>query len=231
MIVWATEAWPPVPQHYFNDAAGIVSSQDAFHFNQLLANFDRQTSNQIVVAIYPKSWSKSPIEDVAQKLYTTWHLGTKKQSNGILLLVFQQEHQIRIQTGYGLEGALPDAFCKRLIDEVMAPAFQRGDYNGGFTAGLAAMMKAAAKEYPTASPKRKSFSWQRVLFSPLGFFFMLLFFSFLMNRKNSGSRLESDSRRGGWWIGGGGFGGGGGDTGGFFGGGGDSGGGGAGGGW
>lgn len=232
----ADEALPPPPSHYFNDSAGIVSPQVAFQLDQKLAQFDRATSNQIVVAIYPQSWSKSSPEDIAQKLYTAWHPGTKKNSNGVLVLIFQKEHQIRIQTGYGLEGALPDALCKRIVADVIAPAFQQGNYSQGLTAGLSAIMQATAGEYQAAAQKKKTISWQRLLFSPFGFFLMLLFFSFLFNRRRSRNGLEPDMRGGGgWWIGGGGFGGGdgfgGGSGGGFFGGGGDSGGGGAGGSW
>lgn len=231
----AQESLPPPPTQYFNDAAGLVAPQVASQLNQELADFDQKTSNQIIVAIYPQSWSKSPPEDVAQQLYTAWHPGTKKNSNGVLVLVFQKEHQVRIQTGYGLEGALPDALCKRIIDDVMAPAFQRGDYNSGLTAGLAAIMKATAGEYHANPRKKKSISWQRILFSPLGFFLLIMLCSIIFNRRRPGNGLESDVRGGGgWWIGGGGFGGGsfgGGDSGGFFGGGGDSGGGGAGGDW
>ena len=75
----AQEALPPPPTHYFNDGAGVVSPQIAAALNQQLADFNRKTSNQIVVAIYPQSWSKSSPEDVAQKLYTAWHPGTKKK--------------------------------------------------------------------------------------------------------------------------------------------------------
>lgn len=229
------EPLPTPPQHYFNDAAGVVSAQVAFQLNTELANFDRKTSNQIVVAIYPQFWSKTSPEDLAQKLYTTWHPGTKKNSNGVLVLVFQKEHIIRIQTGYGLEGALPDALCKRIIDETMAPAFQRGDYASGLSSGLAAIMQATAHEYQGAAHKKKSLSWQRLLFSPFSFFLLIMLCSMIFNRRRSRNGLEPDvPSRGGWWIGGGGFGDGGfggGDGGGFPGGGGESGGGGAGGSW
>ena len=228
----AQETLPPPPTHYFNDAAGVVSPQIAAALNQQLADFDRKTSNQIVVAIYPQSWSKSSPEDAAQKLYTAWHPGTKTNSNGVLVLVFAKEHQVRIQTGYGLEGALPDAICKRIVEEQMIPAFQHGDYNSGFTAGLDAIMKATAHEYHAGPPKKKIAPWQRILFSPLGFFLLLMLGSTLLNKWRSRNGIESDTRGGGgWWFGGGGSFGGGDGGGGFFGGGGDSGGGGAGGSW
>lgn len=229
----AKEALPPTPQHYFNDEAGVVSSSVARNLNQRLAAFDQATSNQIVVVIYPKFESKTSLDDYAQQLYSAWHLGTKKNSNGALLLIFPREHQVRIQTGYGLEGALPDVICKRIIDDIMTPQFQKGDYNQGVIDGVAAMMKATAHEYQgRGHPKKRNPSWLSILLSPLGFFLLLLFGSMILNWRQR--RMGVDN--GGWWIGGGGMGGGfgsGGDGGfgGFSGGGGDSGGGGASGGW
>ena len=179
----AAETLPPVPKQYFNDYANVVSPQVAKNLNLQLANFDQSTSNQIVVAIYPQFFSNSSLDDVAQQLYSTWHLGTKKNSNGVLLLVFPAEHKVRIQTGYGLEGALPDAICKRIIDEVMTPSFRQGNYNQGFTNGLNAIMKATQGEYQGKGPQKgkKPFSWTRLLFSPLGFFFLFMIFSTFMN--------------------------------------------------
>ena len=232
-FVRADEPLPPAPQHYFTDTAGVVSPADARTLNTELAQFEQATSNQIVVAIYPQFPSKSSIDDYAQRLYSAWHPGTKKNSNGVLLLVFIKEHQIRIQTGYGLEGALPDALCKRIIDDVMVPAFKQGDYNGGMTAGIAAIMKATAKEYQGLPKKKNSPSWKKILFSPLGFFLLMMLGSIFMSWRRQRMGLDAGGS-GGWFIGGGGFGGGDGGGfggGGFSGGGGDSGGGGAGGGW
>jgi uncharacterized protein len=233
----AAEQLPPPPRAYFNDAAAVVSAPVAAALNRELADFDRTTSHQIVVAIYPQSWSKSSPEDVAQQLYTAWHLGTKKYSNGVLVLVFKKEHQVRIQTGYGLEGALPDALCKRIIEEKMIPAFQHGDYDSGLRAGLSEIMKATSQEHYLLPLKKRSLSWKNILLSPFGFFLLLMLGSTILNRWRSKNGIAPETTGGGWWIGGGGWGSGGGslgggeDGGGFFGGGGDSGGGGAGGGW
>ncbi len=230
----AGESLPSPPSHYFNDYASVISPAVSENLNQQLARFDQTTSNQIVVAIYPKFFSDSSLDDVAQRLYSSWHLGTKKNSNGVLLLIFPTEHQIRIQTGYGLEGALPDALCNRIIDEVMAPAFRQGDYNTGVMNGLDAIMKATQGEYqgvPTTHPKKRSW-WVRLLFSPIGLFFLFMIFTSLLRLRRRGLGAAATA---GWFMGGGGFGGGsgggGGGWGGFSGGGGDSGGGGSSGGW
>lgn len=222
------ETLPPSPKNYFNDEAGMVSPAVTAQLNAQLASFDQKTSNQIVVVIDPQFSSKTSLDDYAQKLYSAWHLGTKKNSNGVLMLVFAKEHQIRIQTGYGLEGALPDVLCKRIIDEVMAPLFQQGKPDQAMIAGVHAIMKATVGEYQNSSylKKKKSVSWQQLLFSPFGFFLLIMITSFFL-RRWSGNRGGGG---GGWFIGGGGFGGDG-DGGGFSGGGGESGGGGAGGSW
>jgi uncharacterized protein len=229
-IASAEETLPPPPANYFNDEVGLVSPAVAAQLNEELRNFDQKTSTQIVVFIAPTLATKSSLDDYAQRLYTAWHPGTKKESNGALLLIFPKEHQIRIQTGYGLEGALPDALCKRIIDDAMTPEFKKGDYNQGVIAGVTAMMKATAAEYQpsTLQKKKPTFSWMRLLFSPLGFFLLMIIGSSLLNWRNRGRGIGSTGP--GWFIGGGGFGGGG-DGGGFSGGGGDSGGGGASGGW
>jgi uncharacterized protein len=199
----------------------------AVKLNAQLAAFDQQTSNQVVVVIEPRFSSNTSLDDYAQQLYSAWQLGTKKNSNGVLLLVFTKEHQIRIQTGYGLEGALPDALCKRIIDDVMTPLFQQGNPNQAMSAGVDAILKATAGEYKNGAllKKKNSLSWQRLLFSPFGFFLLIMIISFFLRRWSG----TGSNGGGGWFIGGGGSGGG--DWGGFSGGGGESGGGGADGSW
>ncbi|KAB2644474.1 MAG: TPM domain-containing protein [Verrucomicrobia bacterium] len=238
LLIWSfiplqgAEGLPPSPKNYFNDEASMVSPQVAMELNTQLERFDQQTSNQIVVVIEPTFSSRTSLDDYAQQLYSTWHLGTKKNSNGVLLLIFAKEHQIHIQTGYGLEGALPDALCKQIIDEVMTPLFQQGNPNQALLDGIHAIMKATAGEYKNENPlkKKQIVSWQRLLFSPIGFFLLIIIISFFQKRSSGGK----NGGGGGWFIGGGGLGGGtggGNDWGGFSGGGGESGGGGADGSW
>ena len=104
----AAEVIPPRPAHYFNDYAGIVSPAVAGQLNQQLEQFERDTSNQILVAIYPRMQSDSSVEDYTVRVAQAWGVGQKGRNNGAVLFVFMQEHQIFIQVGYGLEGALPD---------------------------------------------------------------------------------------------------------------------------
>lgn len=107
----------------------------------------------------------------------------KKPSNGVLILVFVQNHKIRIQTGYGLEGALPDALCNRIIRETMAPAFRAGDYSGGLSAGITAVMQATKGEYQGIGQKaQRHANLLDVLFSPFGLFLLVMFVLLISNR-------------------------------------------------
>src|SRR5512135_2889675 len=108
----AAEVIPPAPEHYFNDYAGVTSSDTASRLNKTLEDFERETSNQILVAVYPKMQSDSSIEDYTVRVAQSWRVGQKGKDNGAVLFVFVQDRKMFIQVGYGLEGALPDALAK-----------------------------------------------------------------------------------------------------------------------
>ena len=100
-----------------------------------LAQFERESSNQILVAIYPRMQSASSVEDYTVRVAQAWRVGQKARNNGVVLFVFQESRDVRIVTGYGLEGVLPDAIAKRIIsddkDDVMPPPkshLWRGDH-------------------------------------------------------------------------------------------------------
>src|SRR3954468_15451072 len=111
-VAQAKEVIPPAPKNHFNDYAGVVSQSTATSLNNELTQFERDTGNQFVVAIYPKMDSDSSIEEYTVRVARAWGVGTKEKNNGIALFIFTQDHKLFIQTGYGLEGALPDALCK-----------------------------------------------------------------------------------------------------------------------
>lgn len=145
--VHAAETIPPAPERYFNDYAQIVSAATASRLNEQLADFERQTSNQIVVAIYPKLQTDSSLDDYCYRVFHAWKVGQAKKNNGAVLFVFVQDHKMRIQTGYGLEGALPDATCKQIIENELVPRFRQNNFEGGLTAGVNAMIAATRGEY------------------------------------------------------------------------------------
>ena len=237
----AKETLPPAPRQYVTDEAGVIAPGLVTQLNQRLAAFEKQTSTQIVAAVYPKLPEGAALEDYAQQRYSAWKIGTKKNSNGVLILVFLQDRKMRIQPGYGLEGAMPDALCSRIIRETMAPAFRSGNYGAGLASGIAAVMQATKGEYKgSGRGSGKPMTALDLLFSPLGFFLLVLIVLILTSRNrrdvgpggiSPGTAAATGFFLGGMGGGGGWGGGSGGDSGGFSGGGGDSGGGGSSGGW
>jgi uncharacterized protein len=242
-LLRGAEVIPPAPAQYFHDGAGVVSKEVAGKLNRQLEDFEKATSSQIVVAIYPKMQTGSSIEDYAQRIFEAWKPGQKGLSNGAVLFVFVQDHKMRIQTGYGLEGALPDAICKRILDDEIAPRLKAGDFNGGMSAGANAMMSAARGEYKGTGGTRRQSDTNPELAKGLVFLFSFIFVLIVVSsklRRNTATQFGSSGRQSwnqGWYIdssrggGGGGWSSGGGGGGGFSGGGGDSGGGGASGSW
>jgi len=146
-LLSAAEVIPPKPDRYFNDYAGVVSSGAALRFNEQLAQFERETSNQVVVAIFPKMQSDSDIADYAQRVAQSWGVGSKKVRNGVALLVFIQDRKISIQVGYGLEAVLPDITAYDIRANHITPHFRSGDYEGGLGQGIDLIMKAIRGEY------------------------------------------------------------------------------------
>jgi uncharacterized protein len=174
----AVEVLPPKPPGYFNDYAGVVPKQKALELNEKLAQFERETSNQVVVAVYQKMETDSSVEDFAQRIAQSWGVGQKSQSggNGVVVLVFIADHKISIQVGYGLEGALPDVTAFDIRSRHMNPRFRNGDYAGGLAEGIDLICKAIRGEYKGAGEtvqERRSPGASSGC-GPLGFVIMLI---------------------------------------------------------
>jgi uncharacterized protein len=224
---------PPKPDRYITDNANVLDGATLDTINSQLDQFERTTSNQIVVAIYPSLPPQTDIAQYATYTYNAWQIGQKGKDNGALLLIDVNDRQMFIATGRGLEGALPDAICKNIITDVIAPRFKQGDYAGGIQAGVNAMISATKGEYTgNGSTVADSHGGQQ-LPTWLIILIIIIFVIIISNSRGGGFGGPIIYSSGGWG-GGGGFGGGGGGGfggGGFSGGGGSSAGGGAGGGW
>jgi uncharacterized protein len=145
--LWGAEVIPSAPRDHFNDYAAVVSGDVGRRLNQQLADFERETSNQILVVIYPKMESASSIEDYTVRVAQAWGVGQRDRKNGAVLFIFQQDRALYIQVGYGLEGVLPDARCKQIIENEITPRFRAGDFDGGVSAGVAAILASVRGEY------------------------------------------------------------------------------------
>ena len=237
----AAEVIPTKPPGYFQDNAGVVSQSAALRFNEQLAQFERETSNQVWVVVYPKMQSDSSIEDYTYRVKDVWKVGQKGLNNGVVLFVFVQDRKMYIQVGYGLEGALPDVTCFDITEYRIKPHFRNKDYEGGLAEGIDSILKAIRGEYKgTGKTARERHSSEGSSFAGnLIFFLFFAIFLFFISRLKPRHGYHYSSSGAGWaWAlgsgGGGGWSSGGGGGGGFsgsFGGGGIGGGGGAGSSW
>jgi uncharacterized protein len=216
-----------------NDLAGVLPPEVEQRLELRLGAYEKKTGHQLAVLIVD-SLDGDPLEDFTLRVVEAWKLGNKDRDDGVLLLVAIKDRKIRIEVGYGLEGDLPDALAGRIVRDVMAPAFRRGDVAQGVTAAVEAIMSATGGEgqlrlpEPSAnSGRRRSSGSGLAPFLLLGLI-VLLFLGGGRGRGGGGGAFVAGMLMGGMGRGGRGGGGGGG---GFSGGGGGFGGGGASGSW
>ncbi|MEL3922611.1 TPM domain-containing protein [Aeromonas enteropelogenes] len=238
LLLWTTALqaapdFPPLSGRVV-DEASLMSRKQAHQLTQQLTAFEKRSGVQLVV-VSIDSLQGETIEEYGYQLGRHWGIGQKGKDNGVLLLIAQDERKVRIEVGYGLEGALPDAIAANIIQTRILPAFKRGDMVAGIMAGSQGIMQALAGEYQPADAQKKDATQ-----GPWLFILMVIAMIVLHNLRGGGGGGGSGRRRrsaylaGGLGAGsfggrsGGGFSGGGG---GFSGGGGSFGGGGASGGW
>ncbi len=227
---------PMVPRRLVNDFTGLLSDQQQITLNNKLLEFNNQTSTQIYIVTH-NDLQGYAVGEFGQLMAEKWGIGQKGKDNGILVLVSPENRKVTIQTGYGLEGAVPDAIAKRLIENVITPAFKMGNYYAGLDSVTQVLMSLTRGEF-TAEDYLKGSGEGRL---PVGFIIVIimlfLVFSGIFRTKR---RFYSPTRSIPWWMlgtgtssrsgwgsftsGGGGFGGFSGGGGGSFGGGGASGG-------
>ena len=204
---------PSPPARWVDDEAGVLSPGAASEIDRKLEAFEKEQGTQILVAIFRRLPADEVLEDWTQRVAQSWRVGRAKQDDGAVLFAFVDDRQLRIEVGYGLEGALTDLESKAILDEVLIPHLRAGDWDGGIAAAAEAIIAAVRGEYQPSTAARSSPN------SPSGggnivfLIFLALLVLTLLRRAGRGGGFRS----GGW--GGGGFGGGGFSGGGFSGGG------------
>lgn len=137
---------PMVPFRLVNDFTGMLTPQQQIDLNNKLQTFNNKTSTQIYVVTYD-DLQGYPIYDFGARLGEEWGIGQKDKDNGILILISPENHEITIQTGYGLEGAVPDAIAKRLISNVITPSFREEDYYTGLDSVTTVLISLTEGEF------------------------------------------------------------------------------------
>lgn len=136
----------PNPPRLVNDYADVLSADQEAQLERKLVAYDDSTSNQVAIVTI-KTLNGYPIEEYALRLFRSWQIGNKTTNNGALILAVIDDRQIRIEVGYGLEGAVPDITANQIIRNDIAPSFREGDYYEGLDKASESIIKAAAGEY------------------------------------------------------------------------------------
>lgn len=214
---------------FVTDETNTLRPEQLSALTTKLSNFERATSNQIVVYIIP-SLNGESLEDISVTLAEKNKIGKKDKNNGVLLLIVKDDRKIRIEVGYGLEGALTDALSSKIIRNDITPEFKSGRYYEGIDKGIDAIISVTKGEYkPDKSTNNVKgeccFGIPIFVFLIFGFIFVFILTSALRSMFGTGRSVYSGKNGWGSGWGGGSFGGGG--SSGSFGGGGFSGGGGS----
>lgn len=216
------------------DKAGLLTQEQVSQLSVELRTLADTDGTQVVVLTVPTTGDED-IFSFSQRIATDWGIGQKENDNGVLMVVASQDRKVRIHVGYGLEGRLTDALSKRIIEREILPEFRKGNWYGGISKGVTAIIQSVRGEYkaPPAKSQRGGYGW-------IGTLLMFIFIVFMLSGGRGGrggcgplgwillpalmnmgghSRHSGWSSGGGWSGGGGGFGGGGFGGGGFGGGG------------
>jgi uncharacterized protein len=138
--------YPAKPLNYVTDEAKVLSIEQQEALNTKLNDFEKSSTNQIFVYI-TASLNGNNLESLSQEIFHNWKIGSQKNDNGLLIAIFVNDHKFRIQTGYGLEGNLPDLLTKKIQDETMRPYFKHNDFYTGLDKGLDKLIYYSANSY------------------------------------------------------------------------------------
>lgn len=158
VLPWLALAEVPVPEltARVTDLTNTLSPDQKSALESRLAAFEQEKGSQIAVLLVPSARPET-IEQYGIRVVETWKLGRKGIDDGILVLMVTQDREVRIEVGYGLEGVIPDAIAKRVIEEIMIPRFREGDVAGGLNAGVERLIGLIEGE-PLPPPKKQTAS-------------------------------------------------------------------------
>jgi uncharacterized protein len=211
-LVGAQPKAPPPPANFLTDTTGVVPAEAAARIEQRLREFEKTSSNQVLVVIgdrVPEGYAS--LEEYTNRTAEAWRVGDKSRDNGAVLFVFVADRKVRIEVGYGLEGALPDALASRIINDEITPRFREGKYGDGVIAGVEAIIRATRGEYQPVARSGASFETLLIVAVILFFVFMgvvvpiLRIVGELRGSRTYSGHGTSRGRRGSTWGSGGGF--------------------------
>jgi len=183
----------PSPPRIVNDFANALSQPERHQLEKKLVAFDDTSSTQIAVVILPSLEEYAEgytIDDYGDRLAENWGIGRKGKDNGLLVLVAMEERQVSIRSGYGLEGAIPDAYAKRIIENDIKPSFRQRKYFEGLDKATDRLMTYAAGEYEAEGREQEKFKAPGFIFF-LFIFIIILLFIFRVGGVRKYARINS----------------------------------------
>lgn len=171
------------------DQANILTDDEEQALTAKIFNEEKQTGNQVGVLTI-QSLQGSVLEDYSLAVARDWGIGQKGRNSGVLLLVAVEDRRVRIEVGYGLEGALPDIRANQIIEQRITPAFRQGNYYLGISSGVDGILLAIHNEADTTlnnTAKPKGINWELIFY---GLFFIPAWLGAILARSKS------------WWAGG-----------------------------
>ena len=190
---------PMSPPRLVNDFAGILNENQIRHLERKLVNFDDSSSSQILI-VTVKSLNGMSKEEFADRLGEQWGVGQKGKNNGVVVLVKpkygNEMGQARISVGYGLEGVIPDALGKRIVENEMIPYFKADDYFTGIDKATNTLISLAKGEFTAEQYKKNSGG------SPFGIIvpIIIIILIVLFMRRNSGDHFTTGSKGTSFWT-------------------------------
>ena len=193
--------------HYVTDETSTLTSSQTSSLETKLSNFEKETSNQVVVYIIG-SLNGESLEETSYEIAQKNGIGQKGKDNGVLLFIAMNDRKLRIEVGYGLEGALPDALAGQIIRKEITPYFKKGEYYKGIDAGVDAIISATKGEYKQDKKYAEKENDFGIGICGIPFLVLIIFiffgFSFIFSiiRRIFGWG-RGKSGRGSWWNSGG----------------------------
>lgn len=192
----------PNPPRLVNDYARMLNAAQLEALERKLVAYNDSTSTQIAI-VTERSLEGDDDFDYALRIYNSWNIGQEDANNGVLVFIALEDRAIRIITGYGAEGFLPDALAKRIIENVIKPAFRSEDYYGGLDRATDIIMQLGSGEYTADDMNDDGASKAEVVLGLAIFIIILIFFVFIIvaaARSKYGD--DDDDDDGGYWRGG-----------------------------
>jgi uncharacterized protein len=168
---WAEVAVPPLTSRV-TDQTGTLTAEQVGSLEQTLTAFEARKGSQVAVLIVPTTQPET-IEQYSIRVVEQWRLGRKKVDDGALLIIAKNDRTMRIEVGYGLEGALTDVVCARIIREIITPRFRAGDFYGGISDGINRMIGVINGE-PLPAPQPVPLNTSPALFFPVILFAVIV---------------------------------------------------------